>query len=84
MSSIRGKKKPQESAGRRIQITGTFKKINPKMALALVMATRTESTSMLQGSFASYQLSVTEDNFKVFVTLHLSPGQIQTTLMTCK
>lgn len=44
------------------------------MALALVMTTRTESTLMLkatfgkspQGSFASYQLSVTEDNFKVF------------------
>lgn len=44
------------------------------MALAQVMTPRTESTSMLktkfgkspQGSFASYQLSVTEDNFKVF------------------
>lgn len=51
-----------------------LKEINPKMALAQVMTPRTESTSMLktkfgkspQGSFASYQLSVTEDNFKVF------------------
>ena len=51
-----------------------LKEINPKMALAQVMTPRTESNSMLktkfgkspQGSFASYQLSVTEDNFKVF------------------
>ena len=48
-----------------------LKEINPKMALAQVMMLRTESTSMLktkfgkspQGPFASYQLSVTEDNF---------------------
>ena len=50
------------------------KELNPKMALAQVMTARTESTTLVptkfgkspQGSFARYQLSVTEDNFKVF------------------
>ena len=44
------------------------------MALSQIMTARTESTTLVatkfgkspQGSFASYQLSVTEDNFKVF------------------
>ena len=51
-----------------------LKELNPKLALAQVMTARTESTTLVptkfgkspQGSFASYQLSVTEDNFKVF------------------
>ena len=51
-----------------------LKELNPKMALAQIMTARTESTTLVptkfgkspQGSFASYQLFVTEDNFKVF------------------
>lgn len=51
-----------------------LRELNPKMALSQIMTARTESTRLVptkfgkspQGSFASYQLSVTEDNFKVF------------------
>ena len=51
-----------------------LKELNPKMALAQIMTPRSESTSLLatkfgkspQGSYASYQLSMTEDNFKVY------------------
>ena len=51
-----------------------LKELNPKMALAQIMTPRSESTSLLatkfdkspQGSYASYQLSMTEDIFKVY------------------
>ena len=51
-----------------------LRELNPKMALSQIMTARTESTTLVptkfgkspQGSFASYQLSVTEGNFKVF------------------
>ena len=52
----------------------TLKELNPKMALAQIMSPRSESTPLLetkfgkspQGSYASYQLSMSEDNFKVY------------------
>ena len=51
-----------------------LRELNPKMALSQIMTARTESTTLVptnfgkspQGFFASYQLSITEDNFKVF------------------
>lgn len=50
------------------------RELNPKMALSHIMTARTESTTLVptkfgkspQGSFAIYQLSMNEDNFKVF------------------
>ena len=49
--------------------------INKKMALAQIMTSTSESTPLVetkfgkspQGSFGSYQLSTTEDNFKVLL-----------------
>ena len=51
-----------------------LRELNSKMALSQIMTARTESTTLVpikfgkspQGSLASYQLSITEDNFKVF------------------
>ena len=59
-----------------------LKEINPKMALAQVMTPRSETTPLLktkfgkspQGSYCSYQLSVTEDNFKVFCDISSVPS----------
>ena len=50
---------------------------NPEMALAQIMEPFSESTQLLetkfgkspQGSYASYQLSTTEDNFKVYCNI---------------
>ncbi|XP_066021691.1 uncharacterized protein [Pocillopora verrucosa] len=54
---------------------------NPKMALAQIMEPFSESTQLLetkfgkspQGSYASYQLSTTEDNFKVYCNISSVP-----------
>lgn len=58
-----------------------LKEINPKMALAQILTPRSESTPLLktkfgkspQGSYGSYQLSITEDNFKVFCDISTVP-----------
>ena len=54
---------------------------NPKMAWAQIMAPFPESTQLLapkfgnspQGSYASYQLCTTEDNFKVYCNISSVP-----------
>lgn len=56
------------------KLLATLKGLNPKMALAQILTPRSETTPFLetkfgkspQGSYASYQLSMTEDNFKVY------------------
>ena len=58
-----------------------LKKENPKMALAQIMEPSPESSQMLEtkfgksppGSYASYQLSTTEDNFKVYCNISHVP-----------
>ena len=55
--------------------------INKKMALAQVMTPTSENTPLVetkfgkspQGSFGSYQLSITEDNFKVYCDISSLP-----------
>ena len=57
-----------------LKLLEQLRELNPKMALSQIMTARTESTTIVltkfgkspQGSFASYQLSMNEDNFKVF------------------
>ena len=74
-NNIRGQKADEE------KLLATLKELNPNMALAQIMTARSDSIPLLvetkfgkspQGSYASYQLAVTEDNFKFFVTSHLS------------
>ena len=58
-----------------------LKEINAKVALAQILTPRSQSTQLLktkfgkspQGSYGSYQLSITEDNFKVFCDISTVP-----------
>ena len=67
-NNIRGQKADEE------KLLATLKELNPNMALAQIMTPRSDSISLVetkfgrspQGSYASYQLALTEDNFKVF------------------
>jgi hypothetical protein len=61
------------------KLKAQLQQINPKMALAQMLSpSSTSSTQYVetqfgkspQGSFASYQLSFTEDNFKVYLDIH--------------
>lgn len=57
-----------------LNLLKSLQEINPKMALAQIMTPRCNAGAMTetkmgrspQGSFASYQLAITEDNFKVY------------------
>ncbi|CAH3033658.1 unnamed protein product, partial [Pocillopora meandrina] len=68
MNNIRGQKADEE------KLLATLKELNPNMALAQIMTPKADSIPLVetkfgrspQGSYASYQLGVTEDNFKVF------------------
>ncbi|KAJ7391431.1 hypothetical protein OS493_018477 [Desmophyllum pertusum] len=72
----------------------TLKELNPKMALAQILTPRSESIPLLetkfgrspQGSYASYQLSVTEDNFKVYCDItsvtRVNPGNHSEQIIT--
>ena len=67
-NNIRGQKADEE------KLLATLKELNPNMALAQIMTPKADSIPLVetkfgrspQGSYASYQLAVTEDNFKVF------------------
>ena len=67
-NNIRGQKADEE------KLLATLQELSPNMALAQIMTARTDSIPSVetkfgkspQGSYASYQLAVSEDNFKVF------------------
>ena len=67
-NNIRGQKADEE------KLLATLKELNPNMALAQIMTARSDSIPLVenkfgkspQGSYASYQLAVSQDNFKVF------------------
>lgn len=67
---------PKPSQAAELKLKEQLEKINPKMAL-VQMLTPTVNTNNIetkfgkspQGSYASYQLSITEDNFKVYVDI---------------
>ena len=74
-NNIRGQKADEE------KLLATLKELNPNMALAQIMTARSDSVPLVetkfgkspQGSYASYQLAVTEDNFKVFCDITSVP-----------
>ena len=67
-NNIRGQKADEE------RLLATLKESNPNIALAQIMIARSDSIPLVenkfgkspQGSYASYQLAVSQDNFKVF------------------
>ena len=74
-NNIRGQKADEE------KLLATLKELNANMALAQIMTARSDSIPLVetkfgkstQGSYASYQLAVTEDNFKVFCDITSVP-----------
>lgn len=74
-NNIRGQKADEE------KLLATLKELNPNMALAQIMTPKADSIPLVetkfgrspQGSYASYQLAVTEDNFKVFCDITSIP-----------
>ena len=74
-NNIRGQKADEE------RLLATLKESNPNIALAQIMIARSDSIPLVenkfgkspQGSYASYQLAVSEDNFKVFCDITSVP-----------
>lgn len=74
-NNIRGQKADEE------KLQATLKELNANMALAQIMTARSDFIPLVetkfgkitQGSYASYQLAVTEDHFKVFCDITSVP-----------
>ena len=81
MSTLRGKEIPEESAGRWSQITGGVEGDKPQNGsgtnfdskVTINTTVKTKFGKSPQGSYGSYQLSITEDNFKVFCDISTVP-----------